>query len=116
MPVPRAGQAGRRIVDPAEHVDVAAIPGQGLETRGHLIIGAVLAIFLPIFRFMLGAEIFIYLIALVAVGVLSAIRQKKAHLLIGLPLAIVTMHFTWGAGFLWSMIKEIFNNRDPERN
>ncbi len=80
-----------------------------------LIIGAILAIFLPVFRILLGAEIFIYLIALVAVGVQSAIRQKKAHLLIGLPLAIATMHFTWGAGFLWSMIKGIFTDRTPEK-
>ncbi len=80
-----------------------------------LIIGAFMAIFLPIFRFLLGAEIFIYLIALAAAGIQSAIRQKKAHLLIGLPLAIATMHFTWGAGFLWSMIKGIFTDWSPEK-
>jgi succinoglycan biosynthesis protein ExoA len=80
-----------------------------------LIIGAALAIFLPIFRFLLAAEIFIYLIALAAAGVQSAVRQKKIHLLIGLPLAIATMHFTWGAGFLWSMIKGIFTDRSPEK-
>jgi succinoglycan biosynthesis protein ExoA len=80
-----------------------------------LILGAALAIFLPIFRFLLAAEICIYLIALAAAGVQAAIRQKKIHLLIGLPLAIAAMHFTWGAGFLWSMIKGIFTDRSPEK-
>ncbi len=80
-----------------------------------LIVGAVLAIFLPIFRYLLGAEIVIYMIALAAAGIQSAVRQKRIHLLIGLPLAIATMHFTWGAGFLWSMIKGIFNDRSPEK-
>jgi succinoglycan biosynthesis protein ExoA len=80
-----------------------------------LIGGAVLAIFLPIFRFLLAAEIFLYLIALAAAGVQAAVRQKKIYLVIGLPLAIATMHITWGAGFLWSMIRGIFTDRSPEK-
>ena len=78
--------------------------------------GAILAVFLPIFRILLAAEILIYTIILAAIGVQSAVRQKKVSLLIGLPAAIATMHITWGAGFLWSMIRGIFTNRDPERN
>jgi len=78
--------------------------------------GAILAVFLPIFRILLAAEILIYTIILAAIGVQSAVRQKKVSLLIGLPVAIATMHITWGAGFLWSMIRGIFTNRDPERN
>jgi succinoglycan biosynthesis protein ExoA len=80
-----------------------------------LISGAALAIFLSIFRFLLAAEICIYLIALAAAGVQAAVRQKKIHLVIGLPLAIATMHITWGAGFLLSMIKGIFTDRSPEK-
>ena len=43
VPVPRPGQAGRRIVDAAEHVDVLAVPGQRLQAGRHLIVGTVLA-------------------------------------------------------------------------
>lgn len=80
-----------------------------------LVIGAALAIFVPVFRILLVAEIAIYLIALIAAGVQGAVQQKKAHLVIGLPLAIATMHITWGAGFLWSMIKGIFAHQNPEK-
>jgi succinoglycan biosynthesis protein ExoA len=80
-----------------------------------LLIGAALAIFMPVFQVLLVVEIAIYLIALAAAGVQSALRQKKVHLVIGLPLAIATMHIAWGAGFLWSMIKGIFTNQNPER-
>jgi succinoglycan biosynthesis protein ExoA len=80
-----------------------------------LILAAALAISLPFFRFLLVVEIVIYLISLAAAGVQLAIREKKIQLLIGLPLAIATMHFTWGTGFLWSMIKGILSNRSPEK-
>jgi succinoglycan biosynthesis protein ExoA len=77
--------------------------------------GIALAGFLPIFRVLLGAEILIYLITLSAAGLHAALRQKKVHLLIGLPLAIAIMHLAWGAGFLWSMIKGIHTGRNPEK-
>jgi succinoglycan biosynthesis protein ExoA len=80
-----------------------------------LIGGAALAVFLPIFRVLLGIEILIYFLILCAAGVQAAASQKKIHLVIGLPLAIATMHISWGAGFLWSMIKGIFTNRHPEK-
>jgi glycosyltransferase involved in cell wall biosynthesis len=81
-----------------------------------LIGGSALAAFLPTFRILLAAEIIIYFIALVATGVHVSIRQKKAYLAFGLPIAIATMHIAWGAGFLWSMIKGVFTHRSPEKN
>jgi succinoglycan biosynthesis protein ExoA len=73
-----------------------------------LIGGAVLSIFASLFRVLFAAEIVVYVLALTAAGVRSAIRQKNASLIVGLPLAISTMHIAWGAGFLWSMIKGSF--------
>jgi hypothetical protein len=75
-----------------------------------------LAIFLPIFRILLATELLLYILILAAAGIHSAIQQKKSNLAIGLPLAIATMHITWGWGFLWSMIKGIFSNQNPENN
>jgi succinoglycan biosynthesis protein ExoA len=77
--------------------------------------GALLAAFLPIFRYLLAEEIIIYLIILLAAGLRASQQQKKAHLMIGLPIAIATMHIAWGAGFLWSMIAGGFTHRNTER-
>jgi succinoglycan biosynthesis protein ExoA len=76
---------------------------------------AALAVFMPIFRLMLALEVSFYLIVLVAAGIQAALRHKKIYLVIGLPLAIATMHIAWGAGFLWSMIKGVFTNWNPEK-
>ena len=56
-------------------------------------------------RLLLAAEIVLYLIVLLAGTAKAALRQgKDARLLAGVPVAIATMHLTWGAGFLWSLL------------
>jgi hypothetical protein len=80
-----------------------------------IILGGALAVFAPVFRLVLAVEISIYLVALLTAGIRVAVRQKTAYLVAGLPLAIATMHISWGAGFLWSMIKWIFTKRNPEK-
>jgi succinoglycan biosynthesis protein ExoA len=70
-----------------------------------LLLAAVLAIFLPVFRALLGAEILIYGLALAAAGIQVAWVRRRASLVPGLVLAIAGMHLAWGTGFLWSMIK-----------
>jgi GT2 family glycosyltransferase len=74
-----------------------------------------LGAFLPVFWILLAVEMGIYLLALAAAGAQMALRQRKAFLLAGLPLAIATMHVAWGAGFLWSMIRGVFTKPDVER-
>ena len=80
-----------------------------------VLVGAVLAIFLPIFRVLLAVEVLAYGFVLVAAGVHSSIKQKNFRLVFGLPVAIATMHIAWGAGFLWSMIKGVYTDRSPEK-
>jgi len=41
----------------------------------------------------------------------SALRHRRIYLFIGLPLSIAAMHLAWGAGFLWSMILSIMDNK-----
>jgi hypothetical protein len=41
-------------------------------------------------------------------GLKLAVEKGRVSLLIGLPLAIMTMHFLWGGGFLWSGISSLF--------
>jgi glycosyltransferase involved in cell wall biosynthesis len=52
----------------------------------------------------LVAVLSIYTAVLLAAGLLAAFRQGNMWLVIGLPLAIATMHFAWGGGFLWSLL------------
>jgi glycosyltransferase involved in cell wall biosynthesis len=49
-------------------------------------------------------EAVVYLLALVLVGTQFAIKHRDLALLWGVPLAIATMHFSWGTAFIWSMI------------
>jgi glycosyltransferase involved in cell wall biosynthesis len=48
----------------------------------------------------LFSELALYLLALLAVGIQLAFKEKQASHLLYVPLAIATMHLNWGAGFI----------------
>jgi GT2 family glycosyltransferase len=50
------------------------------------------------------AQVVSYALLLLAAGFVEVVRARKPLLVIGLPLAIITMHFSWGSAFLWSML------------
>jgi glycosyltransferase involved in cell wall biosynthesis len=60
------------------------------------------------FHWLLGAQILIYALSLLAAGIQIAVRHGKGYLAAGLPLAIACMHLCWGGGFLWSIIGGMF--------
>lgn len=60
-------------------------------------------------RWLLLAEALVYFGALALAGVKAALEKRDYYLIAGLPLAIATMHFSWGSGFLWSLIRSIFD-------
>lgn len=64
-----------------------------------------LAVWFPWAAWLLGLEIILYLLALILAGAGQAARRRQPALVVGVPLAIATMHFAWGLGFLWSMVK-----------
>ena len=70
----------------------------------------VLSLWWFIARALLGAQVFVYFFVLGLASVRLAIKTRKGFLIWGLPLAIVTMHIAWGAGFLWSGILSLFKN------
>jgi len=45
-----------------------------------------------------------YLVSLLAGSIPAAARHKNALMIVGVPLAIMTMHFAWGSGFTWSLL------------
>lgn len=54
---------------------------------------------------LLAAVLLLYVLLLVAGTMKPAKKQKNAALLLGVPLAIMTMHFSWGTGFWMSLFQ-----------
>ncbi len=81
-----------------------------------LFILGISGLFVPFSRVLLAATITVYLLILLVAGAYAALQKKDFSLFFGLPLAISFMHVSWGAGFLWSMIRGIFTNTVPELN
>jgi succinoglycan biosynthesis protein ExoA len=65
----------------------------------------------PLFHLLLLVEMGLYSLALGLAGMQVAFKQKSASHLVGIPLAIGCMHFSWGTGFLWSMIIGLLSPR-----
>lgn len=62
-------------------------------------------------RIALAAVAALYLVVLMAGSIGAAARKRAPLLVFGIPLAIMTMHFSWGSGFLWSMVKTVFTGK-----
>jgi glycosyltransferase involved in cell wall biosynthesis len=56
-------------------------------------------------RWLLFFELCIYSFALVFSGIKLAVLHRDLMLVFGFPLAIATMHFSWGSAFLWSAVE-----------
>jgi glycosyltransferase involved in cell wall biosynthesis len=57
---------------------------------------------------LLGVEVLVYSLVLAAGSLAAARRQRDLRLALFVPLAMATMHLSWGAGFLWSVASGIF--------
>jgi glycosyltransferase involved in cell wall biosynthesis len=71
----------------------------------NLVILALLAPWLAQAGWLLAGELAVYTAALLAVGLLAAIRNRQPLLIFGLPLSIATMHLAWGAALLWGLFR-----------
>jgi glycosyltransferase involved in cell wall biosynthesis len=69
-----------------------------------LIVFSTLSIWFPLARWLLLFELSVYGLALMVAGIQTGITNRTLSSLISVPLAIATMHFSWGTGFLWSLI------------
>ncbi len=62
----------------------------------------------PFFRFsrwVLLVLLGCYLIALIGTSFKSSIQKRDPGLFVGMPMAVACMHFSWGIGFLYSIIR-----------
>lgn len=57
----------------------------------------------PVARGSLVLELSVYVLALLLVGLQTAIKQRDFSLTLGVPLAIAVMHLCWGTALLWSL-------------
>ena len=71
-----------------------------------LLLLALLAIWLPPARAVLALGVLLYALVLLLAGVHISRKKGDPGLLFGVPLAIATMHFSWGSAFLWSLVVE----------
>ena len=80
-----------------------------------LIFLSLLSFYHPVFLWILGLEVVSYAGMLAAVGLQAVVRKKDLMNLVGVPLAIATMHIFWGGAFLWSGLMSLAN-RSPSNN
>jgi GT2 family glycosyltransferase len=66
------------------------------------ILGILFALFNKYVAYSYLAILGIYLFILFATSIRDALKKKEPALILGLPAAIITMHFSWGFGFLIS--------------
>jgi hypothetical protein len=78
---------------------------------GSLIGLLILAVALPWAGWLLAAEIAVYSLVLLDAGALIAFKRRNLALLFSLPLAIATMHLSWGTALWWSLIKFILTKK-----
>ncbi len=69
-----------------------------------LIFLGLLSFWLPLAAWLFMIELSVYVLILLLVGAQLSLRNRDIALIIGVPLAIATMHLTWGSALLWSMI------------
>jgi succinoglycan biosynthesis protein ExoA len=69
-----------------------------------LVIFGLASIFFPPAAVLFLFELLVYLLVLFMAGLRLAIRKGDIRLSLGVPLAIMVMHLSWGSAFLWSLV------------
>jgi succinoglycan biosynthesis protein ExoA len=58
----------------------------------------------PLARLFLVAEVSFYSAVLLGVAAVQAVKKQDLAMLPGIPLAIASMHISWGAALIWSLV------------
>jgi len=61
----------------------------------------------------LGLQVVLYALPLLSIGIVMALRSRTGLMVIAVPLAIGTMHISWGGAFLWSMASLLAKRMPP---
>ena len=73
-----------------------------------LLLLPLLSLFWPALLILWGLEVVSYALLLLIAGLHKGLQISKLWPLIGLPMAITSMHISWGSAFLWSMLHTRF--------
>jgi hypothetical protein len=65
----------------------------------------ILSIWFPTAMYILIIEAILYGMLLLFAGAQSAISRNVLLFLWGTPIAVLIMHFSWGIGFIWSIVE-----------
>ena len=71
-----------------------------------IIVLFLVGIFIPLAGILLTIEIGVYLLVLLLVGIIGSFQKKSIGFALGLPVAITTMHVSWGTAFLVSLFQK----------
>ncbi len=69
-----------------------------------LIIFLFMSLFVVAAGFALFGMLGVYILVLMGAGALLALKNGDLSLIIGFPMAVTTMHLSWGSALLWSLI------------
>jgi succinoglycan biosynthesis protein ExoA len=76
-----------------------------------LILLPLLSLLRPLAASLLRLEMVIYGLLLFGAAIQKALKHRRLSLVIGIPLAIATMHLSWGSAFLWSLLQPEIRTR-----
>jgi hypothetical protein len=62
-----------------------------------LVVLGLASIWLPVFRWVLAAEMGVYILGLFGAGLPAATKEGSWQLGLGIPLALAVMHLAWGS-------------------
>ena len=70
----------------------------------------ILSFFVKAAGWALGLALGLYLLIVFIAGAHLATKNKDISYCLGVPLATLCMHFSWGTGFLWGLFRPIKQN------
>jgi succinoglycan biosynthesis protein ExoA len=73
------------------------------------------AAWLPLARWLLALQWALYAVALVAAGVLQAVRRRDPAVAVGMPQALAVMHLAWGGAFWWGWLTSFWRGGSESR-
>jgi succinoglycan biosynthesis protein ExoA len=78
-----------------------------------LIALGILSIGFSIARWLFAIIVILYAIVILSIGIQMSLKFRNLSSLCGVPLALATIQITWGAAFLWGMVKKTKMSTEP---
>ncbi len=75
-----------------------------------IMLSAILSIVWHPGLWLLATIVIVYTISIFSIGIQMSLKHKKLLHVLGVPLALATMHWSWGSAFLWGLIHK------PDKN